>query len=185
MKDPLFLAETAEFAAKGRFILKKPAKNIAAVVYALAEPVAESLGLVLWDVEYVKEGTEWYLRITIDTEEGVTIDDCERMHRAIDPLLDEADPIENSYHLEVSSPGLERELKNDFHLAACCGEAVEVRLFAPVDGAKVWSGILAPIDDDGRICIETAEGLRAFDRAAVARVRTVFDFEGGIGDFDE
>ena len=164
--------------------MKKPAKNIAAVVRALAEPVAESLDLILWDVEYVKEGSEWYLRITIDTDEGVTIEDCERMHRAIDPLLDEADPIENSYHLEVSSPGLERELKTDFHLAACVGEPVELRLFAPVEGAKIWSGILAPVED-GKICIETADGPRAFDRTAVAHIRTVYDFSGSTPDFDE
>ena len=161
--------------------MKKPTKNIAAVVRELVAPTAEELGLVLWDVEYVKEGTEWYLRITIDSDEGITIDDCERMHRAIDPLLDEADPIENSYHLEVSSPGLERELKTDFHLAACVGETVEVRLFAPVDGIKVWKGVLAPVED-GKICIETPEGMRSFARAGVARVRTVWDVEGGIGD---
>lgn len=137
--------------------MKKSSKNIVAIVRELAEPLAEELGLVLWDVEYVKEGTEWYLRITIDTDEGVTIDDCERMHRAIDPLLDEADPIENSYHLEVSSPGLERELKTDFHFATCTGELVEVRLFAPVDGIKIWKGVLAPVED-GKICIETPGG---------------------------
>lgn len=164
--------------------MKKPAKNIAAAVTELIAPTAEALGLVLWDVEYVKEGTEWYLRVTIDTDEGITIDDCERMHRAIDPILDEADPIEGSYILEVSSPGLERELKTDFHLAACVGEQVELRLFAPVNGSKTWSGILAPVDDEGRICIETPDGPRAFERAAVARVRTVFDFSNGIGDFD-
>ena len=154
-------------------------------VTELARPVVEEEGCTLWDVEYVREAGSWYLRIFIDKEGGVGIEDCERISRRLDPLLDEADPIENSYHLEVSSPGLERELKNDFHLAACCGEPVEVRLFAPVDGAKVWSGILAPVDDEGRICIETAEGMRTFDRSAVARVQTVFDFEGGIGDFDE
>lgn len=155
--------------------MKKSSKNIAATVHELIAPTAEALGLILWDVEYVKEGTEWYLRVTIDTEEGITIEDCERMHRAIDPLLDEADPIENSYRLEVSSPGLERELKNDFHLAACVGEPVEVRLFAPVDGAKVFTGVLAPVEDDC-IRIETPEGIRAFARASVARVQTVWDF---------
>lgn len=165
--------------------MKKPAKNIASTVAALAEPVAESLDLVLWDVEYVKEGTEWYLRITIDSDEGITIDDCEKMHRAIDPILDEADPIEGSYILEVSSPGLERELKTDFHLAACVGDTVEIRLFAPVEGAKIWSGVLAPVDDEGNICIETAAGPRSFARAAVAHIRTVFDFTNGIGDFDD
>ncbi len=163
--------------------MKKPAKNIAATVKALAEPIALELDLVVWDVEYVKEGTEWYLRITIDSNEGVTIEDCERMHRAIDPILDEVDPIENSYHLEVSSPGLERELKNDFHLEACVDEAVEVRLFAPVDGAKVFTGLLCPVEDDC-IVIACADGERRFPRASVAMVRTVFDFSS-MGDFDE
>lgn len=157
--------------------MKKPTRNIASTVRELISPTAEELGLILWDVEYVKEGTEWYLRVTIDTEEGVTIEDCEKMHRAIDPLLDEADPIENSYHLEVCSPGLERELKTDFHFAACVGEPVEVRLFAPMDGSKSFCGILAPIED-GCICIEDEDGIRAFPRAAVARVQTLFDFDG-------
>ncbi|MBE6576089.1 MAG: ribosome maturation factor RimP [Ruminococcaceae bacterium] len=157
--------------------MKKSTKNIASTVRELIAPTAESLGLILWDVEYVKEGTEWYLRVTIDTEEGVTIEDCEKMHRAIDPLLDEADPIENSYHLEVCSPGLERELKTDFHFAACVGEPVEVRLFAPMDGSKSFCGILAPIEDDC-IRIEDEGGIRAFPRAAVARVQTLFDFDG-------
>ena len=91
--------------------MKKSTKNIASTVRELIAPTAESLGLILWDVEYVKEGTEWYLRVTIDTEEGVTIEDCEKMHRAIDPLLDEADPIEGSYTFEVSSAGADRVLK--------------------------------------------------------------------------
>jgi ribosome maturation factor RimP len=99
----------------------------------LAEPVAESLGYFIWDVEYVKEGARQILRITIDTEadEGITIEDCEKMHRAIDPVLDEADPIESAYYLEVSSPGIERELKYDFHFLACEDWDVEVKLYAP------------------------------------------------------
>ena len=89
------------------------AKNnsVAETVRTLAEPIAEELGVWIWDVEFVKEGARRVLRITIDSEEGVGIDDCEKLHRAIDPLLDEADPIEEQYYLEVCSPGLERELK--------------------------------------------------------------------------
>ena len=96
--------------------------------------MVEGLGYTLWDVEYVKEGSEWYLRVTIDSPSGITIDDCERVHRAIDPVIDEHDPIENAYHLEVSSPGIERVLRTDAHLAAFAGEEVEVRLYAAVDG---------------------------------------------------
>mgnify|MGYP002512355160 CR=1 FL=1 len=101
-------------------MMKKSSGNIAETVRTLAEPIAESLGYFLWDVEYVKEGARRILRLTIDTEseEGITIDDCEKMHRAIDPLLDEADPIDEAYHLEVSSPGIERELKEDYKMAA-------------------------------------------------------------------
>ena len=99
--------------------MKKSNGGVALEVAKIAEPLAEELGYFLWDVEYVKEGADMYLRITIDSEEGITIEDCERMHRAIDPLLDEADPIEGAYHLEISSPGIERELKNDMHITAC------------------------------------------------------------------
>ena len=91
-------------------------KNIAGVVTELITPVADELGYELWDVEFVKEGTRRILRVTIDSEEGITIDDCERMHRAIDPVLDEADPIESAYYLEVSSPGIERELRTERHI---------------------------------------------------------------------
>ena len=114
--------------------------NVAAVVRQLAEPLAERLGYDLWDVEFVKEGADYCLRITIDSPQGITIDDCERMHLAIDPVLDEADPIEGSYRLEVSSPGVERGLKTPRHMAACEGWTVEVRLYAPADGSKCHIG---------------------------------------------
>jgi len=99
------------------------AKNasVAEVVRALAEPVAEEIGCWVWDVEFVKEGARRILRITIDSEEGITIDDCEKMHRAIDPILDEADPLEAQYYLEVSSPGVERELRTEEHVIGCEG----------------------------------------------------------------
>ena len=150
--------------------------SVAETVRALAEPLAESMGCWVWDVEYVKEGADYYLRITIDSAEGITIDDCERMHRAIDPILDEADPVPDAYLLEVSSPGIERELTRDDHFALCVGEKVEVRLFAPVDGSRVWVGILGERDEEGNIPVETAGVVRAFPRNAISKVRTVFDF---------
>ena len=107
-------------------------KNIAETVRLLVAPVAEELGLLLWDVEFVKEGARRILRVTIDHEDGITIDDCERMHRAIDPVLDEADPIDTAYDLEVSSPGIERDLRTDAHIDASVGEIVDLRFFAPV-----------------------------------------------------
>ncbi|MBQ1261610.1 MAG: ribosome maturation factor RimP [Clostridia bacterium] len=160
--------------------MKKSTGGVVKAVRAIAEPLAEELGYFLWDVEYVKEGADMYLRITIDSEEGIQIEDCEKMHRAIDPLLDEADPIEGAYHLEISSPGIERELKTDLHIEACLGWDVEVRLYAPVDGAKSFFGVLEGIDEENNIVIslsEREEDVRRFPRSAVASLRTHFDFD--------
>ncbi len=148
-------------------------KNIAATVAELVRETVEREGCTLWDTEFVKEGADWHLRITIEREGGVGIDDCERVHRAIDPLLDEADPIESFYYLEVSSPGLERELKTDAHLAASVGETVEVRLFAPRDGAKVFTGVLGePVS--GEIAISCEGGEMRFARSEIAKISTVY-----------
>ena len=115
--------------------IMKQKKNIAGLVSEIALPLAKEFGYDLWDVEYVKEGADMILRITIDTdaEGGITIDDCEKMHRAIDPLLDELDPIEESYMLSVSSPGVERELTKPMHYEKMKGSEVEVRLYAALD----------------------------------------------------
>ena len=154
------------------------AKNpsIAERVAALAEPLAEEFGYFLWDVEYVKEGGRRILRITIDSEEGIYIEDCEKMHRALDPVLDEADPIEEAYYLEVSSPGIERELRTDMHIEACEGWDVEVKLYAPIDNAKSFRGKLLPLGEGGEVRISTAAGERTFPRAAVAKIQTYFEF---------
>ena len=154
------------------------AKNpsISEKVLLIAEPLADSLGFFLWDVEYVKEGGRRVLRITIDSEEGITIDDCEKMHRALDPLLDEADPIEEAYYLEVSSPGIERELKCDMHIDACEGWDVEVKLYAPLDGAKAFKGKLLPLGDGGEVRIESLGRTLEFPRASVAKLQTYYQF---------
>ena len=156
--------------------MAKNAKNIAQSVWEMADPLAEELGLWIWDVEFVREGSRRILRITIDSEEGITVDDCEKMHRAIDPVLDEADPIEEAYYLEVSSPGIERELRNDEHIFYCVGADVEVRLYAPRDGSKVFCGELLPLDEKGNIVILCGENKMVFERSSVAKLRTVFDF---------
>ena len=154
------------------------AKNpsISEKVLLIAEPLADSLGFFLWDVEYVKEGGRRVLRITIDSEEGITIDDCEKMHRALDTLLDEADPIEEAYYLEVSSPGIERELKCDMHIDACEGWDVEVKLYAPLDGAKTFKGKLLPLGDGGEVRIESFGKILEFPRASVAKLQTYYQF---------
>ena len=160
----------------------RPAKKITDTVYELVSPVAEAQELVIWDVEYQREGGRYVLRITIDREDGVDIEHCETFHRAIDPVLDAADPIADAYVLEVSSPGIERELKNDFHLSACEGWNVEVKLYAPVDGSKLYRGILLPCEEDtvtigvGNYDLEKGGETRSFPRSAVAKVQTYFDF---------
>ena len=154
------------------------AKNpsVVAVVTELITPVADELGYFIWDVEFVKEGGKKILRVTIDNEEGITIEDCEKLHRAIDPVLDEADPIEEAYYLEVSSPGIERDLKTDMHISACEGWDVEVRLYAPIDNSKVFRGKLMETGESGEIRIDANGTVREFPRAAVAKIQTYFEF---------
>ena len=154
----------------------KGSKNIASAVEALLSPViTEQLGYILWDVEYVKEGSEYYLRITIDSEEGINIEDCEKVHRAIDPILDDADPIENSYRLEVSSPGLERELRTEAHILSCIGWEAEARLFAAVNGTKQHKGVICAYND-GILTLDTPAGTVELERKNIGMLRTVYDF---------
>jgi len=110
--------------------------QIISTVWDAALPLAEELGLILWDVQYVKEGASYFLRIIIDKEEGVDINSCEAMSRAIDPVLDEIDPIEESYYLEVWSAGLDRHLTRDFHFEKNIGKPITVGLFKAEDGNK-------------------------------------------------
>ena len=150
--------------------------SIAQKVWEIALPVADALEYILWDVEFVKEGADKYLRITIDHPEGITIEDCERFHRAIDPVLDETDPIQQAYILEVSSPGIERELKNRDHVQMCLGDLVEIRLYSAQHGAKVHRGTLVGMTEAGNVQIEQNETLLEFDADKVAKLQTVFDF---------
>ncbi|MBQ4150512.1 MAG: ribosome maturation factor RimP [Clostridia bacterium] len=157
------------------FVVMAGNKNIAETVFDFLLPVVNGLGFYLWDVEYVKEGSEWYLRVTIDSEDGITIDDCEVVHRAIDPIIDEHDPIENSYRLEVSSPGIERVLRTREHIEAFAGEEVEAKLFAAIDGKKSLRGILGGIKD-GVVTITVGENTYEIEHKKISRMTTVFDF---------
>lgn len=150
-------------------------KKIADVVSELLTPVINDLGYEVWDVEYVREAAEWFLRITIDSLNGIDIDDCEKVHRTIDPILDEADPIEDSYRLEVSSPGLEREIRTDAHFEACIDEKIQIKLFTNFEGKKAYTGILKAYENK-QITLETDEGVKVIDRKLASKVRTVFDF---------
>ena len=127
---------------------KKRSGNTVEAVWKLAQPFAEELGLSIWDVRFLKEGAEWYLRIFIDKEEGVGIEDCEAMSRAINKPLDDLDPIDQSYCLEVCSPGLNRELTRPEHFEAFLGAPVGVRMIRPLeDGSRMVTGTLLDYED--------------------------------------
>ena len=121
--------------------------NVADTVWQLAKPVAEGLGLTLWDVVYVKEGARRVLRITIDKQTGVTIDDCEAMHRAMDPILDEADPIESAYTLDISSLGAEKPIALE-KLGEYVGRYVNLHLSNPYQGENILEGTIESIDEE-------------------------------------
>lgn len=127
--------------------MAKKGGNTAEAVTEIVKPIIERLGLSLWDVRFVKEGAEHYLRVFIDSENGITIEDCENVSRAIDEPLDIADPISQSYCLEVSSPGVERELRTDDHFAAFLGSPVLIKLIRPLEGwGKEFSAVLDDAD---------------------------------------
>lgn len=137
---------------------KSHGNNTVAAVTKIVKPIAEQLGLILWDVRFVKEGASWYLRVFIDKEGGVTLDDCEAMSRAINDPLDEADPIHQAYFLEVSSPGIERELTRPEHFDAMKGRDVSVNLYRPTaEGEKEIIAELTGLDGD-RICLRDLDG---------------------------
>ena len=123
-------------------------------VAQFAEPVVQAHGCTLWDVEYVREGGEWFLRLYIDKDGGVDISDCEAISRALDPILDEKDPVPDSYNFEVCSAGLERQLKRPSDFAQFMGSSVSVKLFKPIGGAKEFIGKLAGYAD-GAVTIDT------------------------------
>ncbi len=129
--------------------MKESKGNVYESVKTMAEPIAESLGLSIWDVRYLKEGASWYLRIFIDKEGGVDINDCENMSRALDAPLDELDPVKEAYILEVSSPGLERELVRAEHFDRFVGADIMVRLIRPMEIlGKDFKGVLKAHDKE-------------------------------------
>ena len=142
---------------------------------ALLAPIAEANGVEIYDVEYVKEGSDWYLRAYIDKPEGVNIVDCENVSRALSDALDREDFIPDAYILEVSSPGLGRTLKKDKHLAKSIGEEVEIKLFKAVDKCKEFAGMLESFDDK-QITILEGETPRSFERSNIALIRLALDF---------
>lgn len=144
-------------------------------VWQFAEPIVKEKGCTLWDVEYVREGGEWFLRLLLDKEGGVNITDCEAVSRAVDPILDEKDPIPTSYQFEVCSAGLERPLKRPSDFDQFMGSDVLVKLYQPKNGSKEAKGRLTGYDN-GRVTIEQAYEMVSFEKNEVALVRLTVDF---------
>lgn len=138
-------------------------------------PIVQKLGVAIYDVEYVREGGDWYLRAYIDKPEGVTIGDCEAVSRALSDELDREDFIDDAYILEVSSPGLGRALRKDRHLEQSVGEKVEIRLYQPYENCREFSGTLRGYTDQA-IIIETEEKEMSFARKDIALIRLALDF---------
>ena len=150
--------------------------KIEKLVWDLAAPLAEAQGVELWDVEYVLEAGQRYLRVYIDSPDGVDIEMCERYSRALDPILDEADPVPDSYIFEVSSAGAERALKRPGDFRRFLGSTVELKLYKGINGSRQRIGCLEAYDDDGTVTV-SGEAFAAKDVASV-RLHIDFDSEG-------
>ena len=141
----------------------------------LLEPIAKANQVSIYDVEYVKEGSDYYLRAYIDKPGGVNIQDCENVSRALSDVLDEEDFIPDAYILEISSPGLGRTLKKDKHLQASIGQEVEIKLYQAIDKCKEFSGALESFDEN-IVTIRDGDNARSFERKDIALIRLAFDF---------
>ena len=146
--------------------------SIADKVYDLVKDTVESCGVTLWDVRFVKEGASHYLRIFIDKPEGISINDCTDVSHAVDPVIDEADPIDGSYYLEVCSPGIDRELSRPHHFEYGIGKEITVKLFKAIDGKKEFTGTLKSYD--GSIVIELDGNTLTFNKGEYSKVH-IFD----------
>ena len=150
-------------------------KSVKDTVREAILPTVTELGYRIWDITYAKVGADYHLEITIDNDAGIQIEDCERVHRAIDPILDEADPIEGFYYLEVSSPGIERELRTEEHIQAFVGARVEAKLFSPKDGKRAIRGTLGGLKEDGAISITEDSGEEILLQSnEISRLATLF-----------
>ncbi len=148
-------------------------KNVRETVREVISPVIAELGYEIWDITYTKVGADYHLEITIDSPNGINIEDCERVHRAIDPIIDECDPIEDFYYLDVSSPGVERELRTEEHISRSVGEKVRAKLFTGKDGKRVITGILSAFNE-GKLTITEPSGEVLLTPQEISKLTTVF-----------
>ena len=149
--------------------------KVTELVASFAEPIVKQHGCELWDVEYVREGSEYFLRLYLDKEGGVDINDCEAISRAMDPILDEKDPIQGSYHFEVCSAGLERVLKRPGDFERFMGENITVKLYRPRNGLKEIPCVLKGYDN-GKVTVEAGKETITFEKSEVALVRLRVEF---------
>lgn len=158
----------------------KKSKNISELVTNLIKDVVEECGCTLWDVEFVKEGADYSLIVSIDKEGGVSLEDCEMVNDAVNPIIDEADPIEESYFLEISSAGLERELTKPEHIRAYIGSEVVAKLYAPLeeDGRKQVEGTLFSYDEQEKKIIIREDDEKSFslELSKVALLKNKIEF---------
>ena len=148
-------------------------KGIKETVREAIAPTVAELGYEIWDVTYQKVGADYHLEITIDSENGINIEDCEKVHRAIDPILDECDPIEGFYYLDVSSPGIERELRTEAHILSQIGVKAEAKLFAAKDGRKSIIGIIESYEG-GVLTLETEGGDVSLTESEISKLTTIY-----------
>ena len=150
-------------------------KKVTEIVAELAAEAVAEQGCELWDVEYVREGSDYFLRLYLDKEGGVDITDCERISRAVDPILDEKDPIQGSYHFEVCSAGLERTLKRPQDFERFMGSPITVKLYRPRNGLKEIPAVLRGYDN-GKVTVEAGKETITFEKSEVALVRLRVEF---------
>ncbi len=149
--------------------------KVTELVAEFARPIVEAHGCELWDVEYVREGSEYFLRLYLDKEGGVDINDCEAVSRAVDPILDEKDPIPGSYHFEVCSAGLERVLKRPDDFRRFLDSPITVKLYRPRNGLKEIPCVLKAYDE-GKLTVEAGKETIYFEKSEVAQVRLRVEF---------
>lgn len=149
--------------------------NSAERVYELIKDAVEAEGARLWDVRFLKEGASWYLRVFIDKPEGISIDDCTNVSHAIDPIIDEADPIDVSYYLEVCSPGIERELTRSRHYEESLGKQVRLKLYRAYDGKKEITGTLEDVTEEN-VTLVTEGNVLTVERKNISKAN-LSDFE--------
>ncbi|MBR3996130.1 MAG: ribosome maturation factor RimP [Clostridia bacterium] len=155
----------------------KRAKNIAEKISGLIREAVEDCGCTLWDVELVKEGADLSLVISIDKEGGVSLEDCEMVNDAVNPIIDENDPIDEGYFLEVSSAGLERELSKPEHIRAYIGSPVNVKLYAPIDGRKSFEGTLKAYNEEEKtVTVLEGENETVIEQSKIAVMKNTVEY---------